>query len=320
MTSSSPRFEPDEAAIYDAERFYDLVVSEYPPELGRRVSAAEREKKSLFDAPLTYGEAAFAALAITFQKIKRFYGGLRARGGRFVDVGSGVGKAVFAAALLHEWDSCVGVEVLEELAAVSRTLLGRWRELAAADALPRAARGAALDFVDGDACVVDWGTGADFVFMNSTCFSDALMLRLATIADRMSAGAWAVTFTKRLPSHDWALLESQSYEQAWGSAATVFIHRKLASAAPAAALVGVTGGVGKFVQRDRKAEAAAAKKKLEDFRANSEATWIRKPAAPPTVDFTHIETRDPLEALMGPNYTSAEIALNFAPAKPKGEE
>lgn len=314
--SSSASFTPDEDSIYNAEKFFDLVVAAYPSELGQRVSAAEREKRSLFDTPLTYGEAAFAALAITFQKIKRFYGGLRSRGGRFVDVGSGVGKAVFAAALLHDWDSCVGVELLEDLAAVSRTILARWKELVAAEELPRAARTSSIDFCDGDACAVDWGSDADFLFMNSTCFSDAMMLRLVTVADRMKAGSWAVTFTKRLPSHDWAVLESQPFEQTWGGSATIFIHRKLASAAPAAALVGVTGGLAKLAHRDKKAEAAAAKKKLEEFRANASATWIRKPAGPPAVDLSTIETRDPLEALMGPNYTSASLALDFS-AKPQ---
>ena len=62
------------------------------------------------DPTLAYGEIMFDPFAATFAKIRR-YGGLAARGGRFVDVGSGAGKAVFAAALLHEWDSLHGIEV-----------------------------------------------------------------------------------------------------------------------------------------------------------------------------------------------------------------
>jgi tRNA G46 methylase TrmB len=47
-------------------------------------------------------------------KLKTLYG-FREVGGKFVDIGSGSGKAVFAAALLHKFDDCVGIEILEGL-------------------------------------------------------------------------------------------------------------------------------------------------------------------------------------------------------------
>jgi tRNA G46 methylase TrmB len=47
-------------------------------------------------------------------KLKALYG-FREVGGKFVDIGSGSGKAVFAAALLHKFDDCVGIEILEGL-------------------------------------------------------------------------------------------------------------------------------------------------------------------------------------------------------------
>jgi ubiquinone/menaquinone biosynthesis C-methylase UbiE len=36
-------------------------------------------------------------------------------GGKFVDVGCGTGRPVFAACLLHDFDSCVGIEILTDL-------------------------------------------------------------------------------------------------------------------------------------------------------------------------------------------------------------
>jgi hypothetical protein len=45
-------------------------------------------------------------------QIKHLYGGLATPGGKFYDLGSGTGKPVFAAALLHAWDSCTGKGVL----------------------------------------------------------------------------------------------------------------------------------------------------------------------------------------------------------------
>ena len=36
-------------------------------------------------------------------------------GGVFVDIGSGLGKGVLTGAFLHEFDECIGVEILEGL-------------------------------------------------------------------------------------------------------------------------------------------------------------------------------------------------------------
>jgi hypothetical protein len=68
---------------------------------------------------LTYGEIEFASFAeqlikvdtrrrrcrldLTMHEKVQKYGRMVEGGGKFVDVGCGVGKAVFAAALLHAW-------------------------------------------------------------------------------------------------------------------------------------------------------------------------------------------------------------------------
>lgn len=51
-------------------------------------------------------------------KIKDKYQGLLTGGGTFMDVGTGTGRPVFAAALLHDFDRVVGIELLEGLSKV----------------------------------------------------------------------------------------------------------------------------------------------------------------------------------------------------------
>ena len=51
---------------------------------------------------------------------------LQNRGGTLYDLGSGTGKACVAAAILHNFDQCVGVECLEGLFSVSLELLASY--------------------------------------------------------------------------------------------------------------------------------------------------------------------------------------------------
>ncbi|POM61821.1 hypothetical protein PHPALM_29105 [Phytophthora palmivora] len=49
------------------------------------------------------------------------------KGGNFYDIGSGCGKVAMAAALLHDFHKCCGIEVLDGLHAVALKVLDRWR-------------------------------------------------------------------------------------------------------------------------------------------------------------------------------------------------
>ena len=48
---------------------------------------------------------------------------------------------------------------------------------------------------------------------------------IAAKADEMVAGSFFITVTKRLPSLQWDLLETERYKMSWGEA-NVFLHRK----------------------------------------------------------------------------------------------
>ena len=59
-----------------------------------------------------YGEISFESFGSCLEKIRKRYGGLKEKGGRFYDLGSGSGKPVFAAALLHDFEKVIGIEVM----------------------------------------------------------------------------------------------------------------------------------------------------------------------------------------------------------------
>jgi hypothetical protein len=53
-------------------------------------------------------------------------GVLQGRGGIFYDLGSGTGKPVIGAAVLHNFDVCYGIEILEGLYSVSLDALNTY--------------------------------------------------------------------------------------------------------------------------------------------------------------------------------------------------
>lgn len=52
-----------------------------------------------------------------------------------------------------------------------------------------------------------------------------MMELMASCANDLASGAFVVTFTRRLPSPAFEVLELEEYKMTWGTA-TVFIHRK----------------------------------------------------------------------------------------------
>ena len=132
---------------------------------------------------LLYGEIEFCAVAMLFRSLRVDHGLLTKRGGRFLDIGSGLGKTVIAAALLHEFDACSGVEIVDKHWARSQGLgkawakkcgrgaskkkTGLWGRKNTRVASGESTRAATVDYVLGDALEHDWSK-ADVVFINCT--------------------------------------------------------------------------------------------------------------------------------------------------------
>jgi Histone methylation protein DOT1 len=246
-------FQPNLGLVREREKLYNELTVGFPVYKGKELSTNERDLKGLRSATLVYGEIAFEPFAITLQKIHDLYGGLRAPGFRFYDLGSGCGKAVFAAALLHPWESCTGIELLEDLhGAANRMLNEVWRNDSFQEELPSSIRysndddeehhesasatGAGttgfvpkpkqrINFVQGDITKIEWSDG-DVVFANSTCYDEPLMRELAVIADRMKVGSFFLSLTRKLPSAKFLILESVLSGMSWGGA-TIYIQKKV---------------------------------------------------------------------------------------------
>lgn len=121
----------------------------------------------------------------------------------FVDLGSGIGRAVIAAALTQNFKQCIGIEYLEHLHTIAQSVkeayLNIWKEeeenYYSSSFLQSEADKIVL--VHDDLTVYDWSVG-DIIFTNSTCFGSELMQALSTLCLKLKPNSIIVTFTNAL--------------------------------------------------------------------------------------------------------------------------
>ncbi|KAE9336822.1 hypothetical protein PF008_g12844 [Phytophthora fragariae] len=210
-------------------QIFETLYQEHPLQVAKKASREERREREYISMSLVYGEIAFVPFKVVLDVLKRWHHVLKKPGGTFLDIGSGSGKAVFAAALLHDFDACYGIEVLEGLHAISQEVLGRWEKFIKPNfALSMQKKRTRITFVQGDALVVDWPAHVDLGFLNSTCFGERLMHALARkLAQSCKSGAIVITATHKLPdAQNFVELRQLTVTQeAWGDA-TWYLHRR----------------------------------------------------------------------------------------------
>jgi hypothetical protein len=127
----------DMVSVLAGREIFESLMQSFPTTLGKAVSKKEREEMKSKDPNLVYGEISFETLGIAIEKVKKVYGKpfqgqsgplgfLQNRGGTFYDLGSGTGKGVIGAAILHNFDVCYGIECLEGLYTLSLDALNAY--------------------------------------------------------------------------------------------------------------------------------------------------------------------------------------------------
>lgn len=204
----------------ESNSIFNDLFSDTPLEVGKSLSKNEREERNLGDEKsLIYGEVEYKSFYTILRKINP------KPGLTFYDLGSGTGKAVFAARLTQDFARCIGIEILSGLHDQAFHITQRYnksfRHFLDGGQRQHAAvyKGSLLEY--------NWSDG-DVVFANSTCFDDNLMNDMSKMAHHLKPGAIVVTFTRGLTGIEgkFELLEKKREKMSWGPA-TVFIHRRL---------------------------------------------------------------------------------------------
>jgi len=172
------------------------------------------------DDSLAYGEIRLEGIAGILDRLRNLHN-FPTDGANFVDLGSGIGNVVLAAALLEpKLRTVSGVEVLSHLHKIAVEAGSRYEKIC--DFHPR------LGFHLGDAANFRWASPdiPTLVFMHATGFSDELLHDLATHAEKyLAPESVVVALTLRLPSAAFDVIDRFEVPCSWGSATTVILRR-----------------------------------------------------------------------------------------------
>lgn len=185
---------------------------------GFQLSMAERKQRDLSTQALVYGEIDVQSFADILKTVQPKIGEV------FYDLGCGVGKPVFAAHLLHNFEHCIGIELLDSLYKKASEILTKYEKDFRPSISPEK-DGQKVSFIHSDFMNTDL-TPADVVYIASTCFDYEFMDRLSgKLATSLKKGSRIVTLTKKLNHTNLQLRNTESFPMSWGTT-TVHFYEK----------------------------------------------------------------------------------------------
>jgi len=163
-------------------------------------SLAERKENALESPSLAYSEVDIATMHWVLNKVKEngeFYPGK----GVFLDLGSGVGKACLAAALLHPFEKVVGLEVLDSLSTIAASVIPKYQELQLPEGMAKMeVQLEKADFVaDFEVKLEPLASQVSVCLALATTFGAEQIKAMGNLARKMPENSFFVTFTQPLP-------------------------------------------------------------------------------------------------------------------------
>ena len=171
------------------------------------------------ETALTYGEIAWNSFAEIMAEVNA-----RGHFKTFYDLGSGTGKPVIAAALLGNFQTVLGIELVDELYHAAKQALFHFNKKIRPLLLPER-RNTTVDFIHGNMFEHHWGE-ADVIFIQTTCVGDNLMAALEERFQHLHKGSLVITTSCALTSTQFRIIFSKKVPFGWGLA-TVIIQEKI---------------------------------------------------------------------------------------------
>lgn len=199
-----------------------LLYKDIPEAVGQMKSREDRLQMGYYSPTLSFSELSQDNMRTIFDRLEGV-GWVCENNSHFVDIGCGVGKQVFMAALLYDFTSCKGIEIVSELHQICADRQVKWNHICIRMRLRKKLH-IEMGFNAGDASVIDWSQGT-VILAYSTAFDQKLMDAIAVCGERVAPGAYLITISTTITSNLFDLVDSFELALSWGKA-TCFIYRR----------------------------------------------------------------------------------------------
>jgi len=203
LEAKAPLVPPLSDADYKARRrlYEDIFTGFDAMEMKEKSRQERKDHEQEHVKSLTYGELDVKIVHQLLNKVKENYGPLYFKKGTFLDLGSGAGKVCVAAGLLHPFEKVVGIETMENLHGTATAANDKYKEIQ----LPEDAFKPEIEFIRGD-FAGDFESKLEplapevvLCMAVATCYGEAEMNTMASLARKMPDESVLITFTQRLP-------------------------------------------------------------------------------------------------------------------------
>ncbi|CAE7237792.1 unnamed protein product [Symbiodinium sp. KB8] len=183
-------------------------VGQSASELARGAPSSPTASSASGVVEMTYAEMAFEAFAEVMRGVHP------TPGSRFLDLGSGTGRQVMAAALLFDFAGCVGVEMHHALNSVAQQRPARAQAaVARAGGLPEDLPD--MHFIENDFMHISW-RDYDVVFANAADFPPSILQGIADQSRELPKGALLITCGYALTAGHLTCISSKTLPAEWG--------------------------------------------------------------------------------------------------------
>ena len=161
----------------------------------------------------TYGEIDFTAFIALIALTKPSHDTV------FYDLGSGIGTAIFAYALVFPFRACYGIERLPLLHLTAQQQLKKLEKMPNyTNKCPN------IHFINDDFLHVSL-TKATLIFINATAYFGEIWQEINQKLNHVQKGTLVITTSKKITSKQFQLINTTTVSMSWGPVIT-FIHKK----------------------------------------------------------------------------------------------
>jgi len=187
----------------------NVLVTLFHPLSGHSISSEDRKRlpAEKDEDAFIYGEIQFLPFFSILEKAKAQSGDI------FYDLGCGIGKAVFTAALYFDLAKACGIELLPGLYATAHAQIAKATSLLTA--APHHQRLAAVQFVHANFLNYNF-SDADILFINATCLSYPTWEKLLAQFMLLKKGSRIIVTSKKIQQGPFELLHAGLEVMSWG--------------------------------------------------------------------------------------------------------